>query len=120
MSFNRYGIGIYWVLTVIFFIGLVFILALPMFFDLDKKEKTEQCISNMNNVKSAVEQYMHDRNEIFTGTTADLVRTNYLRSAFDECPEGQIGDKYSISVDPETREVTVRCQNVAEFVDHTL
>jgi len=120
MRLDNYGIGIYWVLTIIFFIVLVFILALPGFFDLDRKENAEQCIRNMDAIKSAVAQYMDDRNEIFTGNTTDLVRTNYLRTANEECPEGSVGDKYQITVDPETREITVQCLNVAQFPDHTL
>lgn len=120
MRHNQYGIGIYKIFALIFMLALIFILALPQFFDLQKREKTEQCIRNMKEVKAAVEQYMRDRDEIFTGNTGDLIRTKYLRIADEECPEGTVGDKYLISVDPETRKVTITCANVNDYPDHVL
>jgi len=120
MGLNERGIGIYKVLIVVFFIGLCFILALPLFFNLDERKNTEQCIHNMKEVRTAVEQYMRDREVVFTETTADLVRTRYLRAAYEECPEGPTGNKYFISVCPETLEITVRCLMVEQFPDHVL
>jgi hypothetical protein len=35
------------------------------FYNLDKKEKTEQCVENMENIVHAVQQYMMERNEEF-------------------------------------------------------
>ena len=120
MKQNQHGIGIYKIFAIIFMLALVFILALPQFYDLNKKEKTEQCINNMKEVKAAAEQYMRDRNELFTGNTGDLIRTKYLKIANEECPEGSVGDKYFISVDPETRKVTVICANQNDYPDHVL
>ena len=120
MGLNKHGIGIYKVLIVVFFVGLCFILALPLFFNLDARKNTEKCINNMREVRLAVEQYMRDREVLFSGTTADLVRTRYLRAAFEECPEGSAGNKYFISVDPNTREITIRCLMVEKFPDHVL
>ncbi len=120
MRLNENGLSIYKVLALIFMLGLIFILALPQFFDLHQKEKTELCLFNMKEVKLAAEQYMRERNEVFTGTVDDLIRTKYLRIAESECPEGTVGDKYLISVDPETLEVTITCANVADYPDHVL
>ena len=120
MVLNEHGIGIYRVLIVVFLFGLCFILALPLFFNLDARKNAEQCVNNMREVRTAVEQYMRDREVIFTGTTADLVRTRYLRAAYEECPEGSPGNKYFISVDPDTREISIRCLMVERFPDHVL
>jgi competence protein ComGC len=89
-------------------------------FDMQKMQKTERCIANMKEVKLAVEQYMRDRDELFTGNTADLNRTGYLKTAFERCPEGAAGDKYTIKVEPETRTIFVFCNNTAEHPDHIL
>jgi len=114
-------IGVYKVLTVVFIIGLIFILSLPKFYDMQALEKTERCINNMKEVKSAVERYMTARNELFTGTVSDLTRQKLLEKvSFEECPEGRAGDKYSISVDPEDRKVIIRCVNVPDYHDHKL
>ncbi|MCK9330798.1 MAG: hypothetical protein PHY08_12145 [Candidatus Cloacimonetes bacterium] len=120
MRLNEKGFSIYKILALIFMLALIFILALPQFFDLNQKERTEMCISNMKDVKAAAEQYQRERNEVFTGTVDDLIRTKYLRIAESECPEGSVGDKYHISVDEETLEVTITCPNHSEFPDHVL
>jgi len=114
---NQFGKGIYKVFALLFFLGLVFILALPQFFDLRTREKTEECINNMKEVKAAAEQYMRDRDHLFTGTVDDLTRTRYLKTAHIQCPEQ---GKYTIMVDAETLEVTVVCNNIGRFPDHTL
>ena len=120
MILDKRGIGVYRVLSIIFILALIFVLALPSFFDMHKKEKAETCVRNMKEVKSAVERYMYDRDEVFTGNTDDLKRTRYIEGAIDECPQGRVGDKYHLSVDRETRDVKVRCQNVGEYHDHVL
>ena len=120
MKLNENGFGIYKIIAIVFFIGLCFILALPMFFNLDEREKTEACLNNMKEVRSAVQQYMDQRNEAFTGNTDDLVRTGFLRTAFTACPSGNAGDKYEIIVDPATRAITIRCLNVRKFPSHVL
>ena len=120
MRLNENGFGIYKIIAIVFFVAMCFVLALPTFFNLDAREKTETCLNNMREVRAAAEQYMRDRNTVFTGTTADLVRTRYLRTAYEECPEGRAGSKYRIIVDPETRVVTVQCLHVEQFPDHVL
>ena len=125
---NQSGIGIYKILIVVFLVALIGILALPQLFDLDKKEKAESCIANMRDIVSATEKYMRDRDEIFNGTSADLIRTRYIEFPTDECPSGPAGSKYGISVDSETGKVTVTCANYFKhsseaknkFSDHKL
>ena len=122
------GFGIYKILIIVFLVALIGILALPQLFDLDKKEKAEGCIANMRDIVSATEKYMRDREEIFNGTTADLIRTRYIEFPTDECPSGPAGSKYNISVDAETGKVTVTCANYFKhsgdsknkFSDHML
>ena len=97
---NERGFSIYKVITVLSFLVLVFVLALPQFFNLEKKEKTEQCVTNMENIYRAVQQYMFERNEEFNVSrkqdTSDLKRTGYLPSVL-ECPEKGPGDNYIIT-----------------------
>jgi len=97
---NERGFSIYKVITIISFLVLVFVLALPQFYNLDKKEKTEQCVENMENIVHAVQQYMMERNEEFNVSrkedTTDLKRTGYLNAVL-ECPEKGPGDNYIIS-----------------------
>ncbi|MCD4829754.1 MAG: hypothetical protein K8R90_10040 [Candidatus Cloacimonetes bacterium] len=96
---NERGFSIYKVITILSFLVLVFVLALPQFFNLEKKEKTEQCVSNMENIYRAVQQYMFERNEEFNVSrkqdTSDLKRTGFLSSVL-ECPEKGPGDNYVI------------------------
>ena len=111
------GLNFYRIFAFILFLGLIFILALPGKYDLRSREKTEECIANMREVVAATEQYMRDRDYVFSGTVDDLTRTRYLKTANIICPEQ---GKYAISVDPETRKVTVTCFNVATHPSHTL
>ena len=117
MKLNQKGISVFKILALIFFLGLVFVLALPQFFDLRTREKTEECINNMKEVKAAAEQYMRDRDVLFTGTVDDLTRTRYLRTAHILCPDQ---GKYTVQVDPENWQVTVICNNADKLTDHVL
>jgi len=120
MLANQTGIGIYKILIVIFVAGLIFILTLPQVFNLNRREKTEKCISNMQEIKDQIKKYMRDRNELFTGTTNDLIRTRYITVVEEECPEGPAGSKYSITVDRKTRIIRIYCPNEKKFDDHVL
>ena len=117
MKLNTYGFSVYKVLAIIFFLGLIFVLALPQFYDLRTREKAEECINNMKEVKAAAEQYMRDRDTIFTGTVDDLTRTRYLKTAHIQCPDQ---GRYTVIVNPETMQVSVECNNVATLPDHVL
>ncbi len=120
MKTNQNGVSVYRIVSIIFLLALIAVLSLPKMFDLNKKQKAEDCIRNMKEIKSACETYMSDRNEVFTGNTGDLVRFKYLKTSFEECPEGSVGDKYIISINKDTREVTVKCPNEGLFKDHVL
>ena len=117
MNLNQKGISVYKILAVIFFLGLIFVLALPQFFDLRTREKTEECINNMKEVRAAAEQYMRDRDMLFVGTVDDLTRTRYLRTSHIQCPDQ---GRYTVIVDPEDAKVTVICNNVDRLTDHVL
>ena len=138
------GFSIYKVISIISFLAMIFVLALPQLFDLESKEKTEQCVKNMEQIYFAVQRYMIERNLEFnangTEDTADLKRMGYL-DAILECPEKSAGDKYIIeglwteegkNMDPEERkylsdeekkkliQITVKCPWESEFPDHVL
>lgn len=110
---DRNGFGVYKIISIIAFIVLATILLLPQFFNLDKKQKTEQCIKNMKRIEAAVEQYLYERQEDFKGDASDLVRFGYLKKS-SECPEGGPGDKYFITGKFETNEIIVQCPNAVK------
>jgi competence protein ComGC/uncharacterized protein YutE (UPF0331/DUF86 family) len=102
--------SIYKVISVLAFIALIFILALPNFFNINQKQETEQCIKNMKAVYSGAEEFLRTENKDFHGTTSDLERMGYLNKAY-ECPAEAPGDKYQIRIKAETGEISVRCIN---------
>jgi len=110
---NQKGFSVYRIISVVAFALLVMILSLPKFYNLDKKQKTEQCIKNMKRITSAVDQYLYDRQEDFRGDASDLVRYGYLKKS-NECPEGGPGDKYIISGVYNTHEISVKCPNAVK------
>lgn len=112
-------INIYKIISLVAFVVLLFILILPQKFNVNKKQKAEQCIKNMKDIYGAIEQYMTEREEDFTGTTRDLLRMNYLKKTY-ECPEEAVGDKYFMSGDYDTGEIIVNCPNVEKYKDHIL
>jgi len=91
---NQNGISVYTVLSIILFIVLVFILALPNFFNLDKEKNLEDCINNMKQIWVATTDYMRDTNADFNGDLSLLIKTpkkddpknTYLSSNL-YCPE---------------------------------
>jgi len=112
-------ISIYKIISVVAFILLVVILVLPTKFNVNKKQKTDDCIRYMKIIYAGIDDYMHERQENFTGTAQDLKRTGYLKASY-ECPETGVGDKYVMSGNFETGEIIVTCANVLEFPDHVL
>ncbi len=114
MYLNERGFSVYTVLSIILFLALVFILALPHFFNLDKGQNEENCINNMKLIWVATTEYMKDHMASFDGDLKTLLNTpkkvapaaegeraikskgNYLDKAF-KCPEGGAdADKYII------------------------
>ena len=112
-------INIYKIISLVALVVLFFILILPQKFNVNRKQKTEQCIKNMSEIHNGIKQYMNEREEDFDGSTRDLLRMNYLKKTY-ECPEKAVGDKYYMHGDFETGEVTITCPNQAEFEDHVL
>ena len=112
-------INIYKIISLVAFVILVFVLLLPQKYNIDKKQKTEECIRNMKTIYEGIKGYMQDRNEDFNGTAQDLVRTGYLKRSY-ECPEDGVGDKYIMSGNHVTGEIIVKCPNEAAFPDHKL
>ncbi len=119
MNTNQKGISIYKILSIIFALVFIFILALPNMFDLNKGKKTEDCIKNMKKITEAVQSYVNDRGPVTKITVNDLVNGKYLDNS-PECPEENIGDKYNVIIDPVNNTVEVRCANEAKHPNHKL
>jgi competence protein ComGC len=111
--------SIYKVISLLAFLILIYILALPQFFNIDRKQNTDECLKNMRILHAAIKQYMAERNEDFYGSQQDLRRTGYLKSSY-VCPEGKPDDRYLIKGDLATGVITVRCPHEEEFPDHKL
>jgi len=79
MSLNERGFSVYTIISVILFLALVFILALPNFFNLDKTKNEEDCINNMKLVWVAATDYMKDNLTAFDGNMETL-RTTYKKT----------------------------------------
>jgi competence protein ComGC len=115
-------ISVYKIISVIAVIVLFFILILPSKYNVNKKQKTDECIRNMKTVYEAIEVYMSERGENFAGKAKDLHRMGYLKRSAFECPEKSVGDKYFMEGNYETGEITVKCphSDKPEFKDHAL
>ena len=115
-------ISIYKIISIIAIIILFFILILPTKYNVNKKQKTDECIRNMKTVYEAIEMYMSERGGNFIGTAQDLHRMGYLKRSAFECPEKSVGDKYFMEGNYETGEISVICPHAAkdEFKDHVL
>ncbi|MDY6914749.1 MAG: hypothetical protein SVM86_00320 [Candidatus Cloacimonadota bacterium] len=111
--------NIYKLISIISFLVLIFILALPQFYNIDKKKNTEQCIKNMKILYKAIENYMEERQTDFNGTQRDLRRTGYLKKTY-VCPSARPDDKYFLKGVHETGEIIVKCPLEEELPDHKL
>ncbi len=112
-------ISVYKIISILAFVVLAFILILPQKFNVNRKQKTEECVRNMKTIYEAIEDYMQEREENFTGTAQDLMRMNYLKKTY-ECPENGVGDKYFMEGNFETGEIIVKCPHEVKFKDHVL
>lgn len=112
-------LNIYKIISLVALVVLFFILILPQTYNVNKKQKAELCIKNMDDIYKAIRSYMNEREEDFTGTARDLMRMNYLKRTY-ECPENGVGDKYYMHGDYETGEITVTCPNHDQFEGHVL
>jgi len=99
MLLNQKGISVYWILSAILFVGLIFILALPHFFNLDTEKNIDDCTNNMKVIWVATSDYVADFKTEFGGDLNLLANTKkkedpknvYLAEKYI-CPE-QEGDK---------------------------
>jgi hypothetical protein len=91
---SQNGISVYTVLSVILFVALVFILAVPNFYNLDKEKNIEDCVNNMKQIWVATTDYMKDTNADFSGDLNLLTKTpkatdpkNKYLNSLRFCPE---------------------------------
>lgn len=75
MLLNKKGISVYWILSAILFVGLIFILALPHFFNLDTEKNIDDCTNNMKVIWVATSDYLADFETDFGGDLNLLTRT---------------------------------------------
>lgn len=75
MLLNNKGISVYWILSAILFVGLIFILALPHFFNLDTEKNIDDCTNNMKVIWVATSDYVADTRADFGGDLNLLTRT---------------------------------------------
>lgn len=111
--------SVYKILSIVAFAVLLFILILPQTYNVNRKQKAEECVKNMSTIYKAIKNYMAEREEDFTGTAQDLMRMNYLKKTY-ECPENGVGDKYFMEGNYLTGEITVTCPHEAKYPDHVL
>ncbi|MDP8232248.1 MAG: hypothetical protein P9L91_06205 [Candidatus Zophobacter franzmannii] len=118
---NQKGLSIYGIISIIAFLALIFILALPGMFNLNEKENEDICIKQQEQLYKAIKQYMNDRQGDFNGDAVELKRTGYLKSTF-ECPENGVGDKYKMSGKYNEGDmiVEIQCANIEEFKGHKI
>jgi hypothetical protein len=108
MFLNERGFTVYTIISIVLFLALIFILALPSFFNLDKAKNEEDCINNMKLIWVAANDYMKDNMTEFNGDLNILkntyrkeeiagskTRTHYLDKVF-QCPENRGSDEQYI------------------------
>jgi hypothetical protein len=145
MSRNERGFSAYTVIGIVLFIALVFVLALPSFFNLDKNKNEEDCINNMKLIWVGATDYMKDNLVSFNGDLNVLLTqfkkagnvvtggdkkngSHYLEKMF-ECPENRgSGEKYIAfsmffleSIDGTQKlnyGTIVYCPNLAKYPKH--
>lgn len=91
---NQRGFSVYNVLSIILFLALVFILALPSFFRLDPEKNTEDCINNMKVIWVAATDFITNNKKDLDGDYKFLSKTRkpneskavYLQD-ISYCPE---------------------------------
>jgi len=91
---NQNGISVYTVLSIILFAALIFVLAIPNFYNLDKEQNEEDCINNMKEIWVATTDYLRDTNADFSGDL-NILRTtrkamdnrSYYLGSSSYCPE---------------------------------
>jgi len=100
MASDQRGFSVYTVISIILFLTLVTVLALPGFFNLDKEKNEEDCLNNMKAIWVATIDYLRDHNKDFEGDLKVLLNTpkrndrkNTYLDAIAKCPESRGKDK---------------------------
>ncbi|MFO7659996.1 MAG: hypothetical protein R6V77_03700 [Candidatus Cloacimonadaceae bacterium] len=94
MCLNERGFSVYTIIIIVLLLALVFILALPSFFNLDKTKNEEDCINNMKLIWVASTDYMKDNLTTFNG---DL---NLLKTSYKKVPDVMEGSAQSKRTEP--------------------
>lgn len=133
---NQKGISVYTIISAILFIALIFVLAIPNFFNLDKEQNIEDCTNNMKEIWVAVTDYLRDTNADFDKDLTYLRKTHklndpnsYYLGKTSFCPETSrqkieykvFGKYVSETVGDEVKHnygVIVYCPNLAQFPKH--
>ncbi|HOV17010.1 MAG TPA: hypothetical protein PLF50_05915 [Candidatus Cloacimonadota bacterium] len=147
MLLNERGFSIYTIISIILFIVLVFVLALPSFFNLDKTKNEDDCMNNMKLIWVAANEYMKDHLTSFNGDLRILqseykksaaggksglgqVRAHYLEKIY-KCPENNGSDddyivfsKFFLEDVQGTQKLNygtiVLCPNLAHYPKHMI
>ncbi len=134
---NQKGNVVFWIVSAILAIALVFILALPGSFNLDPQKNTDDCTTNMKNIWVATNDYMLDTNKDFQGNLNILRTTKKPGSKYfylneeKYCPESQgnkvdyivFGKHVTEDFEGATRHyngIIIICPNLARFPKHIL
>lgn len=75
MLLNQKGISVYWILSAILLIGLIVILALPHFYNLDTEKNIDDCTTNQKSIWVAATDYVKDFKTDFGGDLEVLRNT---------------------------------------------
>lgn len=101
---NQSGFSVYTIISIVLFLLLIFVLALPNFFNLDKEKNVEDCINNMKTIWVASTDYVRDTQADYDGDLQLLTKTrklpdqkNYYMQTIPFCPETRGGkDNYIV------------------------
>ncbi len=133
---NQSGISVYTVLSIILFVALVFILAVPNFYNLDKEKNVDDCINNMKQIWVASTDYMRDTRQDFSGDFTLLTKTpkkqdpkNKYLPGMTYCPETSrqkseyivFGKYVAEQIGTEVKHnfgVIILCPNMSKFHKH--
>ncbi|MDZ4182187.1 MAG: hypothetical protein U1B83_04860 [Candidatus Cloacimonadaceae bacterium] len=135
---NQKGISVYAILSVILFAALIFVLALPYFYNLDKDKNVDDCTTNMKSIWVAATDFVRDNRSDFGGDLNVLRNTpkasdpksTYL-AELTYCPETHrekngyiVFGKYEEEmINEEVKQntgVIVICPNLENFPKHFL
>ncbi|MBW6513505.1 MAG: hypothetical protein K0B87_01980 [Candidatus Syntrophosphaera sp.] len=134
---KQQGNTLFWVVSVILALALIFILALSGRFNLDPEKNVDDCTTNMKNIWVAANDYMLDSQADFSGDL-DVLRNSrkpdskaYYLPEEKYCPESQgskdayqvFGKHVTEVMEGETRHyngILTLCPNLGQFSKHIL